>query len=57
MRASDLGHVVRGVGDGGRDEELEEQHEVLQHDDQEHGLGTGHVGEQAVHGPRQACTR
>ena len=55
MRAADLGHVVRSVGDGGGDEELEEQHEVLQHDDQEHGLGAGYVGEQAMHWPRQAC--
>ena len=50
---TDLGHVVRSVGDGGGDEELEEEHEVLQHDDQEHGLGAGHVREQAVHWTRQ----
>ena len=45
LRDTNLGHVVRGVRDGGGDEELEEQHEVLQHNDQEHGLGAGHVRE------------
>ena len=49
--------MVRSVGDGGGDEELEEEHEVLQHDDQEHGLGAGHVRKQAVHWTRQALER
>ena len=47
--------MVRGVRDGGWDEDLEEQHEVLQHDDQEHGLGAGHVREQSMHWTWQAC--
>ena len=45
------------VGDSGRDEELEEEHEVLQHDDQEHRLGGCHGREHAVHRPGQSCVR
>ena len=49
-----LRHVLRHVGDGGGDEELEQEHHVLQADDEEDGLGPRHVGEDPVDWPRQA---
>ena len=41
-------HLVRHVRYGGGDEELEHQHDVLQHDDQEDGLGGGDVGKHSM---------
>ena len=40
--------MVGDVGDGGGDEELEQEHDVLQDDDQDHGLGRGHVRKHPV---------
>ena len=49
-----LRHVLGDVGDGGGDDELEEQHDVLQGDDEENCLGSRHVGEDPVNWPRQS---
>ena len=47
------GNVLGDVRDGGGDEELEKEHDVLQSDDEEDCLGPGHVGEDPVDWTRQ----
>ena len=45
------GHVLGDVRDGGGDEELEKEHDVLKSDDEEDSLGPGHIGEDPVDWP------
>ena len=47
------GDMMGHIGDGGGDDQLEEQHEVLQDDDQDDCLGPSDVGEDAVDGARE----